>query len=246
MILACAVLLGCLFFLPARAATESVLAAPQRSAPVEGFPRFIVPGLEKEMSALNALHRLHYPPVWLDYPDRNPNGPLCTLWDEWLSGACLWADTAGVLVCDGKVTITQRLKNAFRNKVIDDEGYVATHQHEGIGHPLGWPFPYWIGSPGAVGVHFSNAGTQSAVLTRGAPVATRAEGWTLDGAEERGIQGPGWHLALSAPHASATAAGEARGGAHRDAPACRDGAQEGRGGRRHGYQRITCMPMLGR
>lgn len=206
MILACAVLLGCLFFLPARAATESVLAAPQRSAPVEGFPRFIVPGLEKEMSALNALHRLHYPPVWLDYPDRNPNGPLCTLWDEWLSGACLWADTAGVLVCDGKVTITQRLKNAFRNKVIDDEGYVATHQHEGIGHPLGWPFPYWIGSPGAVGVHFSNAGTQSAVLTRGAPVATRAEGWTLDGAEERGIQGPGWHLALSAPHASATAA----------------------------------------
>ena len=24
------------------------------------------------MHALNAMHRLHYPPVWLDYPHRDP------------------------------------------------------------------------------------------------------------------------------------------------------------------------------
>lgn len=155
------------------------------------------------MDALNAMHRLHYPPVWLDYPHRDPEAALCTLWDEWLSGACLWADTAGLRVCDGKVTITQRLKNSYRRKIIDAEGYVASHQHEGIGHPLGWPFPYWIGSPGTIGMHFSAAGTTSAVLTRGAPVATEAKGWTLSGAEEHGIHGPGWHLTLTSARASA-------------------------------------------
>jgi hypothetical protein len=190
----------------ALSAAESVLTSAQALAPAENFPRFIVPGQEREMDALNAMHRLHYPPVWLDYPHRDPEAGLCTLWDEWLSGACLWADTAGILVCDGKVTITQRLKNSFNHKIIDAEGYVATHQHEGIGHILGWPFPYWIGSPGAAGVHFSAEGTKSAVLPRGAPVAKTAEGWTLAGAEDRGIHEDGWRLALSGAHASATAA----------------------------------------
>ena len=187
-------------------ANESVLTNAQTLAPAENFPRCIVPGQEPAMHALNAMHRLHYPPVWLDYPHRDPAAGLCTLWDEWLSGACLWADTAGILVCDGKVTITQRLKNSFNHKIIDAEGYVATHQHEGIGHILGWPFPYWIGSPGAVGVHFSAEGTKSAVLTKGAPVATKAEGWTLVGAEDRGIGEVGWQLALSSARASATVA----------------------------------------
>src|SRR3954469_5613964 len=159
---------------------ESVLSAPRKPTPVENFPRFIVPGLEHEMDALNALHRLHYPSVWLDYPHRDPLAGLCTLWDEWLTGPSLWADTSGLLVCDGKVTITQRLKNSFLNKIIDAEGYVATHQHEGIGHILGWPFPYWINSPGAAGAHFSAKDTASAVLRKGAPLATK-EGWTLTG-----------------------------------------------------------------
>jgi len=186
-------------------AADSVLTNAQTLAPAENFPRFIVPGQESAMQALNAMHRLHYPPVWLDYPHRDPAAGLCTLWDEWLTGACLWADTAGILVCDGKVTITQRLKNSFKHKIIDAEGYVATHHHVGLGHILGCRFPYWLGSPGAVGVHFSAAGTQSAVLTRGAPVATKAEGWTLVGAEDRGIGAAGWQLVLSSARASATA-----------------------------------------
>lgn len=184
---------------------DSVLTSAQTLAPAENFPRFVVPGFETEMSALNAMHRLHYPPVWLDYPHRDPEASLCTLWDEWLTGACLWADTAGILVCDQKVTITQRLKNSFRHKIIDTEGYVATHQHEGIGHTLGWPFPYWIESPGAVGAHFSAAGTASAVLPKGAPLTTSVAAWSLQGAEDRGIDGEGWQLALVAPDAQVTA-----------------------------------------
>jgi hypothetical protein len=44
------------------------------------------------------------------------------------------------------------------------------------------------------------------VLTKGAPVATKAEGWTLVGAEDRGIGEAGWQLALSSTRASATVA----------------------------------------
>lgn len=186
-------------------AAESVLTAPQTLLRAENFPRFIAPGHEQAMEALNALHRLHYPPKWLDYPNRNPQEGLCTLWDEWLTAPCLWADTAGLRVCEGKVTITQRLKNSFLNKTLDTEGYVATHQHEGIGHALGWPFPYWIGSPGAVGAHFSTKGTASAVLRKGAPLAT-PEGWAITGAEDSGVNEDGWRLRLTAANATVTAA----------------------------------------
>jgi hypothetical protein len=183
---------------------ESVLTAAQTLGSMENFPRFMVPGREKEMAALNAMHRLHYPPVWLDYPHRDPQGALCTLWDEWLTAPCLWADTAGILVCDDKVTITQRLKNSFRNKIIDAEGYVATHQHEGIGHELGWPFPYWIKSVGGLGVHFSAVGTKSAVLVKGAPVTTTTDNWAFVGIENRGIDAEGLRLGLTGAHATAT------------------------------------------
>lgn len=185
-------------------AAESVLTAAQTLGSMENFPRFMVPGKEKEMVALNAMHRLHYPPVWLDYPHRDPQGALCTLWDEWLTAPCLWADTAGILVCDDKVTITQRLKNSFHNKIIDAEGYVATHQHEGIGHELGWPFPYWVKSVGGLGVHFSAVGTKSAVLVKGAPVATNTDNWAFVGVENRGIDTEGLRLGLTAPNATAT------------------------------------------
>ncbi len=183
---------------------HAVLAADLAAAPAENFPRFIVPGCEPAMAALNAMHRLHYPPAWLDYPHRDPTAGLCTLWDEWLPGPCLWADTAGLLVCDGKSGIAPRLKHSFLNKFIDAEGYVATHQHEGIGHLHGWPFPYWIGSPGAVGAHFSAAGTASSVLPEGAPVAKSTAGWTLAGAEDRGLGAEGWQFTLTAAQATVT------------------------------------------
>src|SRR5438067_10102782 len=46
----------------------------------DDFPRFIVPGHEKEMNSLRQLFWLHY----------KNNGPQATLWDEWLPPATLW------------------------------------------------------------------------------------------------------------------------------------------------------------
>ena len=63
-------------------AAESVLAAAQTLAPEENFPRFVVPGQERAMAALNTMHRLHFPPVWLDYPNRDPAAGLCTRSEE--------------------------------------------------------------------------------------------------------------------------------------------------------------------
>ncbi|MBP8256747.1 MAG: hypothetical protein KAX37_05435 [Opitutaceae bacterium] len=168
------------------------------------FPRFIVPGQERAMGALNAMHRLHYPPVWLDYPDGDPDVPLCTLWDEWLTGPCLWADTQGLRVCKNKVTIAERLRRSFLNKIIDREGYVATHQHAGIGHVLGWPFPYWVNNEGADGIHFSNRGTLSAVLRKGVPVTHDMTGWELHGVEFERMDSEGSRLRVTAADASLT------------------------------------------
>lgn len=175
-----------------------------RSLAAADFPKVSAPGFDKEMAALNAMHRLHYPPKWLDYPHQDPNEGLCTLWDEWLTGPCLWADIGDLRVCNPQVGITQRIKTAFLNKIIDEEGYVATHQHEGIGHVLGWPFPYWVNNAGADGIHFSNQGTQSAVLQKGAPVSTRVDGWTLERVIDRGLAAEGWRFSLVAAEASVT------------------------------------------
>jgi len=186
-------------FVPMRGQEKPISTAV---VPSGAFPRFAAPGQETTMASLNAMHRLHYPPVWLDYPHRDPAAGLCTLWDEWLTGPCLWADLGEERVCDGKVSITQRLKNSFLNKIIDPEGYVATHQHEGIGHVLGWPFPYWVNNVGAAGVHFSDAGTRSAVLPKGAPVTAKPEGWKRAGVQDRGMSELGWTFTLIAPDAS--------------------------------------------
>jgi len=52
-----------------------LLATASQAAPVpEDFPRFIVPGHDKEMESLRALFWLHYEPA----------GPLIPLWDAWM------------------------------------------------------------------------------------------------------------------------------------------------------------------
>src|SRR5687768_6574259 len=48
--------------------------------PPDSFPRFIVPGHEREMDSIRALFWLHYQPA----------GPLIPLWDEWMPKATLW------------------------------------------------------------------------------------------------------------------------------------------------------------
>ena len=50
------------------------------ASPPDDFPRFEVPGHEKEMATVRELFWLHYP----------GSGPKATLWDEWLPDASLW------------------------------------------------------------------------------------------------------------------------------------------------------------
>ncbi|MCS6831772.1 MAG: hypothetical protein RMM08_10820, partial [Armatimonadota bacterium] len=81
----------------------------------EDFPRFHVPGQQKPMDALRRLFWLHYPGA----------GPKATLWDEWLSLASLWpaVDTGGYAD-----SFRQQWRQTLSMRVIDADGYVATHQ----------------------------------------------------------------------------------------------------------------------
>jgi len=154
----------------------------------ETFPNFIVPGREAEMASLRRLMWLHYVPA----------GPLATLWDEWISGPSLWP----ALRDERRMhTIRDRWRTALAGRIMDPEGYVATHQHASIAHQLGWPFPFWAqGGPKTWGWHFSLEGVPGG--WHGTEEKTQ-EGWTLDNAADEGIHDGAWNLSLTGPGASA-------------------------------------------
>ncbi|GMQ80228.1 MAG: hypothetical protein BMS9Abin04_184 [Planctomycetia bacterium] len=160
-------------------------ARPASTIP-DDFPRFTVPGREREMQALRELYWLHYQPA----------GPLATLWDEWISGPTLWP----ALESNGAMkTIRQRWRTALSARIIDPEGYVATHQHPSIAHQLGWPFPFWRQSPGGTwGWHFS---LQNVMAGWHGTTERTQEGWTLVGAEDQGIADHAWNIRLTRPRA---------------------------------------------
>lgn len=153
----------------------------------EDFPRFTVPGQEKEMESLRGLFWLHYPGA----------GPKSTLWDEWLSGPGLWPavetnGSADKMRHDWKAVLSAR--------IIDPEGYVATHQHASIAHQLGWPFPFWNQGIGGYGWHFSFKDTVGPPWRQGHLSTT--EGWRIQGAADKGMVEDGWSLQLTEPGAT--------------------------------------------
>ncbi len=148
----------------------------------DDFPRFAVPGLEREMGLLRELYWIHYKPA----------GPLATLWDEWISGPTLWPalESTGAMQ-----TIRDRWRNALSNRIIDPEGYVATHQHASIAHQLGWPFPFWKQSPGGTwGWHFSLHGVPEG--WHSTKEKTQEE-WKLRGGRDEGIGEHAWNIHLT-------------------------------------------------
>jgi hypothetical protein len=157
----------------------------QPAAPItpdESFPRFVVPGHEPAMQSLRNLYWLHY----------QHNGPMATLWDEWLPPATLWPATGD------KLNMRQRWKATLSARHIDAEGYVSTHQHDGLAHAQGWPFPLWYQGRG-VGWHFASTGIHG----YDAPRLVTGDGWTLAGAVGGAIdKKKGWELTLSAPGAT--------------------------------------------
>ena len=165
----------------------SLSAAPPASASIpDDFPRFVVPGQEKEMDSLRRLFWLHYQPA----------GPLIPLWDEWMPMATLWPALGS-----GRQLESMRLRwaAALAGRGMSTEGYIHTHQHDGLAHAEGWPFPLWT-QAGGIGWHFRGTGVNG----YDAPPATTA-GWKLVRGKGGTIGPKGWEIELTEPQAVAQA-----------------------------------------
>ncbi len=164
------------------------LAEP--AATPDDFPRFTVPGAEHEMATLGALFWLHYPGA----------GPMATLWDEWLPDASLWP---GVETHTYAAQMQKGWRTALSQRILDAEGYVATHQHPSIAHPLGWPFPFWNQGWRGCGWHFSFKNTVGPPWRPNELSTT--EGWELRGARDAGVSDEGWTLEVDQNDVAITA-----------------------------------------
>jgi len=164
-----------------------ICASAASAAPPPEFPTFQVPGHEKEMSTLRDLFWLHYP----------GSGPKATLWDEWLTDASLWP-----AMTNSSDSFRQQWSNVLSSRIIDPEGYVATHQHASIAHQLGWPFPFWNQGRHGCGWHFAFKNT--------APEGWRphdlakTNGWTFSEINPVALTDDGWALETIKANDSAT------------------------------------------
>ncbi len=83
---------------------------------------------------------------------------------------------------------------------IDAAGYVGSHQHPSMAHPMGWPLPpgHWGG--GGAQWHFSFLNTIGGAYRH--DVLSTPDGWALSGVGGHAIAKDGWHLELDRPGAS--------------------------------------------
>ena len=151
------------------------------------FPRFVVPGCEREMESLRELYWLHYP----------GSGPKATMWDAWLGAPSLWpaVETNG-----SAESMRKQWNDVLSTRIIEPDGYVSVHQHPSIAHPHGWPFPFWNQGKGGMGWHFSFKDTIGPGWRQNDLNTT--EGWKTSGADDGGIGEYGWSLKLTEPGAS--------------------------------------------
>lgn len=160
----------------------SALSHPVFGAVPDDFPHFQVTGQEKQMATLRELFWLHYPGA----------GPKATLWDEWLPDTSLWP---AVTTDNHANKMRQQWSQTLTARILDPEGYVATHQHASIAHQLGWPFPFWNQGRRGCGWHFSfkdtvDEGWRPRDLSK-------PDGWTLDRARAIGLADDGWSLEVT-------------------------------------------------
>lgn len=153
------------------------------------FPEFQVPGQEQTMKPLRDLYWLHYEGA----------GPKATLWDEWLSLAAFWPAVEDRGLSDH---MRQSWRDALSARILDADGYLATHQHASIAHQLGWPFPFYIQGQGGFGWHYSFRNTVDANW-RPRDLNTPGD-WQLAGAKDGGTNQDGWRIEFTAPGAFAT------------------------------------------
>ena len=147
------------------------------------FPHFTVPGFDAETSALRTMNWIH----------RGRSGPGATLWDAWIASPSLWP------AMPDAPQLAKRWRSTLEGRIIDKDGYVATHQHGSIAHPLGWPFPHWAQGEGGAGWHFSFKDTVDAGWRP--KDANTTAGWTLEGARDAGMDDYGWRVDATAREA---------------------------------------------
>ena len=133
------------------------------------------------MESLRNLFWLHYQPA----------GPLIPLWDEWMPMSTLWPARGGGALDQ----MRGRWASALASRVINAEGYVNTHQHDGPAHAEGWPFPLWM-QAGGMGWHFRGTGVPGYDGPRATP-----EGWSFTRAKAGEVNDQGWIVELTDPKA---------------------------------------------
>jgi hypothetical protein len=164
------------------------IAGTQAATVPDDFPRFVVPGHQKEMDSLRALFWNHYEPA----------GPLIPLWDEWMPMSTLWPARGSAVPLDA---MRARWANSFSHRIMDADGYVLTQQHDGPAHAEGWPFPSWT-IVGGVGWHFRGTGVPGYE-----PPLAKSDGWVVTGGEGGEISDKGWPIQLTSAAATAQAPG---------------------------------------
>ena len=152
---------------------------------IEEFPRIRIGGHDSASAVLEQM--------LVEYSGRKTN---CALWDAWLPRSGAWMGVGPEATAD---PFRQYYQQVFRQRRVTGEGYVDMRQHQGLAHPLGWPFPTW-NQAGGIGWHFSLAGDNwsSSVGVK----VTGSDGWKVSGADESGIDpARGWQLTPTAPEA---------------------------------------------
>jgi len=149
------------------------LASAQPVTVPDDFPRFLVPGAQKQMDSLRSLFWLHYQPA----------GPLIPLWDEWMPMSTLWPARGTNAVSDD---MRARWSKALEGRVMDAEGYIHTQQHDGLAHAEGWPFPLWT-QAGGLGWHFRGTGVPGYDAKPATPDGWMVAGGALGEINDKGL-----------------------------------------------------------
>ncbi len=157
------------------------------TVPPNSFPSFSVPGFEEDMFYMRELFYLHYPvPI---------SG---TFNSHWVAESTLWPALEPIR----ENSTRNNHKNAIATRRISSNGYLSCHQHLGLAHSEGWPFPYWTQSDGW-GQHFAIDAHWEALW--GIAPTTSDSGWTKSGASTVKIDRTnGWELTLSSANAEIT------------------------------------------
>jgi hypothetical protein len=158
---------------------------------LENFPAFAVPGFDKEMEQMRQILFGHYRMDLSSLPAFNI---------QWIAPAAIWA-AVDEHPADSwtRASLKARLLSMRTMK----DGYVSCHQHEGLGHSEGWPFPMYTQSGGA-GWIFSTAGLPYGPEFNVLPTKT-TDGWNFYNTQALGLdEANGLRLSLTGPDASMT------------------------------------------